>query len=250
MPGGGYVAGASHDWILEESPWKTLWPCSTRSRSSGLMMTSKERLLSALRGEKPDRLPVSVHQWQPYHLDTYLGGISDLEAFARFGMDAQIQYFESMGQFWLVDADFTKSSTPEWRDEVKTVSATTRTTASSITPSTRPKAYADLQDGRRPQDHVDHRVPDQARRGHRADPQIHARARRWTRQPIAEALRRGRRRGHPARIRLGRPGGMLAARLLPGGHQRSDSQVLRSARLGPRAARRSCWRRSCSSSNR
>ena len=86
------------------------------------MMTSKERLLLALRGEKPDRLPVTVHQWQPYHLDTYLGGISDLEAFIRFGMDAQIQYFESMGQFWLVEADFSKFSTPEWRDEVQTIS--------------------------------------------------------------------------------------------------------------------------------
>jgi len=86
------------------------------------MMTSKERLLCALRREMPDRLPVTVHQWQPYHLDTYLGGISDLEAFARFGMDAQIQYFESMGQFWLVEADFSKASTPEWRDEVEIIS--------------------------------------------------------------------------------------------------------------------------------
>ncbi len=41
------------------------------------MMTSKERMLSALHREKPDRLPVSVHQWQPYHLDIYLDGISD-----------------------------------------------------------------------------------------------------------------------------------------------------------------------------
>ena len=36
-------------------------------------MTSKERLLTALAGGKPDRLPVSVHQWQGYHLDEYLG---------------------------------------------------------------------------------------------------------------------------------------------------------------------------------
>jgi hypothetical protein len=86
------------------------------------MCTSKERMLRALRGEKPDRLPVSVHQWQPYHLDTYLGGVDDLAAFARFGLDAQIQYFESMGQFWLVDADLSKASTPEWRDEVNIVS--------------------------------------------------------------------------------------------------------------------------------
>jgi uroporphyrinogen-III decarboxylase len=84
-------------------------------------MKSKERMLTALNREKPDRLPVSFHQWQPYHLDTHLGGISDLEAFEKFGMDASIQYFQDMGQFWLGDADFTKFSTPDWKDEVETV---------------------------------------------------------------------------------------------------------------------------------
>jgi len=78
--------------------------------------------MCALHRGKPDRLPVSVHQWQGYHLDTYLGGISDLEAFIRFGMDAQIQYFQDMGQFWLVDADYTKFSTREWQDEVRVIS--------------------------------------------------------------------------------------------------------------------------------
>jgi len=85
-------------------------------------MTSKERLLCALDRGKPDRLPVTVHQWQPYHLDKYLGGISDLEAFERFRLDAQIQYFESMGQFWLIEADFARFSTPQWRDEATIVS--------------------------------------------------------------------------------------------------------------------------------
>jgi uroporphyrinogen decarboxylase len=87
------------------------------------MMTSKDRLLTALHRGVPDRLPVSVHQWQQYHLDKYLGGISPLAAFEQFGMDAQIQYFESMGQFWLVDADFSMFSTPEWNDEAKIISA-------------------------------------------------------------------------------------------------------------------------------
>jgi len=86
-------------------------------------MTSKDRMMLALRRETPDRLPVSVHQWQAYHLDTYLGGASALEAFAAVGMDAQIQYFESMDQFWLTDADFTKTNTPSWRDAVDVVSA-------------------------------------------------------------------------------------------------------------------------------
>jgi hypothetical protein len=77
----------------------------------------------ALDRGKPDRVPVSVHQWQGYHLETHLGGMSDLEAFQKFGMDAQIQYFADMGQFWLVDADYTKASTPEWRDEVDVISS-------------------------------------------------------------------------------------------------------------------------------
>ncbi len=85
-------------------------------------MTSKERLLRALNLEKPDRLPVTVHQWQPYHLETHLGGLIDVEAFESFEMDAQIQYFQDMGQFWIADADFTKFSTPEWRDAVTVVS--------------------------------------------------------------------------------------------------------------------------------
>ena len=80
-------------------------------------MNSKERLLTALRGEKPDRLPATVHQWQGYHLDKYLNGISDLEAFQEVGLDAQIQYFEEMAQFWLVDADFARLNKPSWRDE-------------------------------------------------------------------------------------------------------------------------------------
>ena len=82
-------------------------------------VTSKERMLCALKKGKPDRLPASVHQWQKYHLDTYLGGTSDLEAFERFGLDAAVQSFQDMGQFWLTDADFTKFSTPDWRDEVE-----------------------------------------------------------------------------------------------------------------------------------
>ncbi len=86
-------------------------------------MTSKERLLCALNREKPDRLPATVHQWQGYHLDKYMAGISDMEAFSTVGLDAQIQYFEDMAQFWLVDADFTKLNTKEWKDEPETISS-------------------------------------------------------------------------------------------------------------------------------
>ncbi len=56
-------------------------------------MTPKERMLTALERGIPERVPATVHQWQPYHLNTYLGGISDLEAFRRFGLDASLTHF-------------------------------------------------------------------------------------------------------------------------------------------------------------
>jgi len=80
-------------------------------------------MLCALARGKPDRLPATVHQWQKGHLDTYLGGITDLEAFEMFGLDASIQFFQDMGQFWLRDGDFTKFSTPDWQDEVEVLSS-------------------------------------------------------------------------------------------------------------------------------
>ncbi|MBM3293775.1 MAG: hypothetical protein FJY82_04535 [Candidatus Aminicenantes bacterium] len=86
-------------------------------------MTSKDRLMLALHREKADRLPASVHQWQAFHLETFMGGASELEAFERVGLDAQIQYFESMAQFWVRDADFAKPDSAVWRDEARVVSA-------------------------------------------------------------------------------------------------------------------------------
>ncbi len=50
-------------------------------------MTSKKRFLTAIARGKPDRLPVTTHHLMPYFLDTYMGGISNDECFARFGMD-------------------------------------------------------------------------------------------------------------------------------------------------------------------
>jgi uroporphyrinogen decarboxylase len=53
-------------------------------------MKPKERMLTALAGGTPDRVPASVHEWQRFHLNTYFGGISDLEAFRRLGLDAML----------------------------------------------------------------------------------------------------------------------------------------------------------------
>ncbi|MCS7242626.1 uroporphyrinogen decarboxylase family protein [Candidatus Caldatribacterium sp.] len=84
-------------------------------------MSPKERMMIALERGKPDRLPVTVHQWQKYHLETYLGGMSELEAFVYFGMDAAVQYVQEMGQFWLTNPDFSRFSTSTWRHEVTVV---------------------------------------------------------------------------------------------------------------------------------
>lgn len=75
--------------------------------------TSKERMLLALHREKPDRLPATVHQWQPYHLERYMGGMSDLEAFAACGLDA------ALARLPLLDDAIPGwgYSTPEWRIE-------------------------------------------------------------------------------------------------------------------------------------
>ena len=45
-----------------------------------------------------------------------MGGVTDLESFKKTGLDAQIQYFEEMNQFWVENADFTKTITKQWRE--------------------------------------------------------------------------------------------------------------------------------------
>jgi uroporphyrinogen decarboxylase len=50
-------------------------------------MTSKERLLTAIKWGIPDRLPVTTHHVMPYFLDKYLHGMSFDEFFDYFGLD-------------------------------------------------------------------------------------------------------------------------------------------------------------------
>lgn len=67
-------------------------------------MTGKERMMLALRREIPDRVPATVHQWQPYHLEKHLDGIDALAAFRRFGLDAAITCYpliETRSPQWL-----------------------------------------------------------------------------------------------------------------------------------------------------
>ncbi|MDE3149568.1 MAG: hypothetical protein KGL37_08870, partial [Acidobacteriota bacterium] len=51
-------------------------------------MTSKERMLAALTGRMPDRLPVTTHHIMPYFLEKRLPGMSNQDFFEEFGLDA------------------------------------------------------------------------------------------------------------------------------------------------------------------
>ena len=51
-------------------------------------MTSKERLVAALTGKLPDRLPVTTHHILSYYLQKHFPGKSDLDFFDEFKLDA------------------------------------------------------------------------------------------------------------------------------------------------------------------
>lgn len=53
-----------------------------------MTMTSRHRLLTALEGGIPDRLPVTTHHIQDYFRDAYMDGKTDVEIFDHFGLDA------------------------------------------------------------------------------------------------------------------------------------------------------------------
>ncbi len=52
-----------------------------------MKMNAKERFLKALKGEIPDRLPVTTHHVMPSFLDSHLDGASEQDFFDRFGLD-------------------------------------------------------------------------------------------------------------------------------------------------------------------
>ena len=82
-------------------------------------MTSRERLLAALNGDQPDRLPVTTHHLMPYFLETYLEGVSEEELFDRFGLDPttwayDVKPDESRGEYWSSDSDGSGPDGPRW----------------------------------------------------------------------------------------------------------------------------------------
>jgi len=61
-------------------------------------MNSKERMMIAINKGVPDRLPVTLHQWQEYHLNKYMSGLDVVEASKKLGFDCSYQYLEDYGQ--------------------------------------------------------------------------------------------------------------------------------------------------------
>lgn len=53
-------------------------------------MKGRERFLTAINNQKPDRLPCQVHSWMQYYLKTYLNGMDQYRAYEYFGMDPVI----------------------------------------------------------------------------------------------------------------------------------------------------------------
>lgn len=71
-------------------------------------MNSKERMMLAVNREKPDRLPVTIHQWQSYHLKNYMNGMTDIEANRAIGFDAAITYYRAK-----------MPDTPNWKVSIR-----------------------------------------------------------------------------------------------------------------------------------
>jgi uroporphyrinogen-III decarboxylase len=95
-------------------------------------MTSRERMLTALNRGVPDRVPVTIHQWQPYHLSKFMGGVSDLEAFRQVGLDAAITIWDAntdkTNSQWQVESRIVPLSEWNWR-----VDTTIRTPSGILT---------------------------------------------------------------------------------------------------------------------
>ncbi|NQT59998.1 MAG: hypothetical protein HQ557_13525 [Bacteroidetes bacterium] len=76
-------------------------------------MKAKDRMMLALNLEIPDRLPATIHQWQPYHLNKYMKGMTDVEAFSSVGLDAAITWYSvqnESGADWKISEEHREGS--------------------------------------------------------------------------------------------------------------------------------------------
>ena len=96
-------------------------------------MDSRERLLTAIQNQTPDRLPCQVHSWMQYYLDTYLDGKDQWGAYAAFpGMDwviytgPRFEYRDQDRANWQqkrIDIP-SEGATKSWRTEISTPEGT------------------------------------------------------------------------------------------------------------------------------
>ena len=71
-------------------------------------MTGKDRLLAALDGKSPDRLPATTHHVMKYFLDTYMGGCDYHDFFTYMELDPIC---------WVDDYQYTQEQKENWRLE-------------------------------------------------------------------------------------------------------------------------------------
>lgn len=91
--------------------------------------SSKQRMLTAIDGGIPDRLPVTTHHVQRYFLDKYMGGMSNDQFFEHFGFDPIVWTLPycpdvNKGEFFHVGTDnLTKGliSSDRWRIECEDI---------------------------------------------------------------------------------------------------------------------------------
>lgn len=92
-------------------------------------MTGRERYLSVLDNQTPDRLPCQVHSWMEFYLKTYLDGIDQYQAYDYFGMDPVIYvapefiYNQEDLENWsekYIDLGITKDGSHLWQKTVST----------------------------------------------------------------------------------------------------------------------------------
>ena len=73
--------------------------------------------MAAVFGKTPDRLPVTIHQWQPYHLQHFMGGRDQLAAFLATGLDASVTpldiYSENPSADWQCAVEENRTSETE-----------------------------------------------------------------------------------------------------------------------------------------
>ncbi|MCD6174409.1 MAG: hypothetical protein J7K65_01405 [Planctomycetes bacterium] len=71
-------------------------------------LSPKQRMLTAIDGGVPDRLPVTMHHVQPYFLDKYMNGISNDGFFGHFGLDPIVwatPYKDEMSDKWRIETE-------------------------------------------------------------------------------------------------------------------------------------------------